>query len=171
MLETHPYGSFVPNNAKFLILGSFPGKAQEGNDWFYGSPRNQFWQILEVVYGTKLNTKKSKQNLLTQLDIAMADIIYKCERRMGSNLDTNLTNITYNIDGIQKILAAKRIEKIFSTSRFVEKKFRSLFKAVKIELVTLPSPSPRYAQLNKQEKINIYKILLPKLNSSATIKI
>jgi len=33
-----------------------------------------------------------------------------------------------------------------------------------IELITLPSPSPRYASMSKQEKVARYTELLPKLN-------
>jgi hypothetical protein len=50
----------------------------------------------------------------------------------------------------------------------VEHLFRKNFKNTicqypKIKLVTLPSPSPRYAAMNRQEKITRYKELLPKL--------
>ena len=68
MIETHPFGSFVPAGAKYLILGSFTGKqavrgtafTDENYDWFYGVKRNQFWPILEEVYGCRLRDKQSK---------------------------------------------------------------------------------------------------------------
>ena len=162
--EIHPFGDFVPHKSKYLVLGSFP--AREGGDWFYGSKRNQFWQILESVYGVGLKTKKKKQRLLSELGVAVADIILKCDRKNGSSLDFNLTNIVYNIRGIEQILKKHKIQKIFFTSRFVEKKFRGQFKEVvgkfaDIELVTLPSPSPRYAAVTKAEKIKRYKETLP----------
>jgi len=163
MLETHPFDSFVPLNTKFLLLGSFTGKPAPGYDWFYTSKRNQFWPILESVYGLKLATKKSKQQLFSKLKIAISDIIYQCERTKGTNSDNNLVNIVYNIPAIEKILKQNKIEKIFFSSRYVENKFKKLFKSVKIELVTLPSPSPRHAAMTKAEKIKKYKNVLPKL--------
>lgn len=160
MLETHPYGNFVPQNARFLILGSFPAK--DSFDWFYGSKRSQFWKILEKVYNINLPDKKSKKNLLSSLQIAMSDIIFSCDRTKNSSLDMNLKNIELNI---AEILSKNKIQKIYFTSRFVENKFKKYFSYKNEELITLPSPSPRYAMLTKEEKVKIYKKLLPKLSS------
>src|SRR5689334_8890865 len=120
MIETHAFGNFVPLNAKYLILGSFTGRqavkgtvaTDDAYDWFYGTKRNQFWSILEGVYGIELRNKRSKQELFTRLGIAMADIIYQCERKEGNNLDSNLVNIVYNVDAIAEILETHQIEKI-----------------------------------------------------------
>ncbi|HET7142531.1 MAG TPA: hypothetical protein VFI68_00815 [Anaerolineales bacterium] len=175
MIEIHPFGNFVPFHAKYLILGSFTGRqAVKGNaltddayDWFYGTKRNQFWSIIEGVYEIELKTKVAKQAILSKLGIAMADIIYQCERKEGNNLDSNLTNIVFNIDAISEILEKNKIKKIFFSSRFVENRFRKVFKSIidlhpTIELITLPSPSPRYAQLSKEQKIIKYRELLPR---------
>ena len=59
-------------------------------------------------------------------------------------------------------------EKIFFTSRFVENAYRKAFKDLiikypQIELINLPSPSPRFASMNKEEKTRRYKLVLPKL--------
>jgi hypoxanthine-DNA glycosylase len=176
MIETHPFGIFVPPNAKYLILGSFTGKqavkgkpfTDDSYDWFYGTKRNQFWPILEAVYGLELKSKLAKQALFARLGIAIADIIYQCEREEGNNLDKNLINIVYNSKAIREILEENQINKIFFTSRFVENRFKQVFKKLinhypNIELITLPSPSPRYGLLSKEEKIARYKVLLPKI--------
>lgn len=173
MIETHPFGSFVPSNSRYLILGSFTTKEayngqQEKYVWFYSNGgRNNFWPILEVIYGVNLKTRVEMQNLLTSLNMALADIIYQCERKKSSNLDVNLTNVVYAIDDLTKIITDNPIEKIFFTSRFVENRFRRIFKDLmtehpQIELITLPSPSPRYVLMTKDQKINRYKELLPK---------
>ncbi len=88
MIETHPFGSFVPKEAKYLILGSFTTKVAFNNKrraqykWFYANGgRNQFWPILESVYKVNLQTRKDMRNLLTKRHFAIADIIYKCERK------------------------------------------------------------------------------------------
>lgn len=170
MIETHPFGVFVPPKARYLILGSFIAKKKEGDgyDWFYGKKTNLFWPILESVYNIKLPDKKARQALLTRLGIAVTDIIYQCERRDGNSLDVNLINCVYNIPAIKKILKENSLEKIFFTSRFVEKEFKKKFKDLieqhpKIELITLPSPSRRYAAMSKEEKIRRYSQILPKL--------
>lgn len=166
MLEKHPYKAFVPENARYLILGSFPAKQTERGNWYYVNPRNQFWSILEKVYNFKPDTIKKKKRLFKELNIAITDIIYSCKRKDKSNLDNNLISITYNLKGIKNILKEKDIRKIYCTSRFVENKFKKLFSKFirnnqNIELIYLPSPSPKYASMKLTEKINIYKKMLP----------
>jgi len=176
MIEIHPFGIFVPANTKYLILGSFAGRqavkgmpySDETYDWFYGTKTNQFWPIMERVYGVTLKSKENKQELMTRLGIGIADIIYSCERKDGNNLDSNLINIVYALDAITQIFSSKRIKKVFFTSRFVERKFNKVFKNIieenpSIELIMLPSPSRRYAKLTVQEKIFRFSEILPSL--------
>lgn len=169
MIETHPFPPFVPKGARYLILGSFPGKPSDGNDWYYGAKRNQFWPILREIYVLKLLSRREKQNLFARLKIGVTDIIYRCERKRGSNLDNNLVNIVYNQKAIEKILSKNGIQKIFFTSRFVEKGYKKFFKSLierypKVEMIALPSPSPRYAKMSLKKKAASYGRLLPKLN-------
>ena len=169
MIEKHPFGNFVPKKTNYLMLGSFVTKPSNSYEWFYANGRNQFWPIMQEVYGLELSTKKQQQKLFIQLEMALADIILSCERRNNSNLDINLFNIVYNTQAIKDIINKNKIKKIFFTSRHVESLFSKVFKDIshaidKIELICLPSPSPRYAMMSKPEKIKVYKALLPKLN-------
>ncbi len=181
-MEPHPFGNFVPQNAHCIILGSFTVRqAIKGDvaydpscDWFYATKRNQFWPILEAVYELELKDTASRKKLFTDLGVAVADIICQCERKKRNNLDTNLTNFVYNTKAIAKILDKYPIDKILFSSRFVEKKFKQIFKEIiirhpNIELVTLPSPSPRYAAMKLNEKIERYKELLPNRPSFPSI--
>ena len=173
MIETHPFGNFIPSKTKYLLLGSFAGRAASyagsADDWFYGARRNQFWPIVESVYHKELKSKLAKEKLFTELGVAISDIILQCERQRGSNLDSNLINIVFNTRAITEILEQNRIKVIFFSSRFAENLFRRQFKGIiqqhpEIGLVTLPSPSPRYATMSKSQKIEKYRSLLPKLN-------
>ena len=168
MIEKHPFGNFVPKRTKYLMLGSFVTKPSNSYEWFYANGRNQFWPIMQGVYGSEFRTKEHQQKLFTQLEIALADIILSCERGNNSNLDVNLFNITYNTQAIKNILIKNKIKKIFFTSRHVENLFSKVFQDIsqltnEIELICLPSPSPRYAAMSKSEKISRYKQLLPRL--------
>lgn len=168
MIEKHPFGDFVPKNARYLILGSFTGKITDNSyDWFYGTKRNQFWPIMQEVYKIPLTNKEEKQSLFKGLNVAITDIILSCERKSNNNLDTNLINIVLNKE-VAKILKMNMIKKIFFSSRFVEKLFKRYFKDLileypDVELITLPSPSPRYAAMRRTEKIEKYRQLLPEL--------
>ena len=90
IVETHPFQSFIPKGAKYLIIGSFPGKGQtekiiSETDWFYGAKRNTFWKIMEAVYETELKTTSAKQKLFTSLKMGIADIILKAVRTANTN--------------------------------------------------------------------------------------
>jgi len=168
MIEVHPFGNFVPKKTKYLMLGSFVTKPQNPYEWFYANGRNQFWPIMSEVYGLEFKSKEQQQAIFINLEMALADIILSCERKNNSNLDVNLFNIVYNTQGVKDIITKNKIEKIFFTSRHVETLFNKVFKDINglttdIELICLPSPSPRYAAMGKLEKIRLYKRLLPKL--------
>lgn len=165
-IETHPFQPFIPKGAKYLIIGSFPGKGQTEKiiseaDWFYGAKRNTFWKIIEEVYQTELKTTSAKQKLFTSLKMGIGDIILKAVRKESTNSDSNLHVIEYNDKAIKQILELHEIENVFFTSQFVFKIFRKFFPAF-TNAVVLPSPSPRNARMSLKEKINVYKKLLPK---------
>lgn len=173
MLETHPFGDFLPPKIRYLLLGSFTSRTYltdpKIHDWFYGSPRNQFWRIIEAIYGSELKDTQAKKDLLTSLETGITDIIYQCERSKGNSLDANLINIVYN-PNLESIIKEKNIQQLFFTSRYVEGLYRKAFKSLltdlpELELFTLPSPSPRYAAMTREQKIEKYKSLLPQISS------
>ena len=165
-VEQHPFAPFVPPRMKCLILGSFPGKEQtrgglDENAWFYGSPFNQLWRIMEEAYGRELKTKEAKQKLFKEAGIGITDIFKSIIRTAGSSVDENLQIVEYNRDEIERILKEFRPQ-IFCTSRFVEKEFKKMFPAY-LAVDVLPSPSPRYFKLSIADKAAIYRKKLPAL--------
>lgn len=170
MLENHPFRPFVPIKVKYLLLGSFVVRQVmakvPGYDWYYCNKVNQFWPILEVVYEKDLKNLEAKKKLFIDLKMAVTDVILACERKADNNSDQSLVNPVFNLEVVTKILEENEIEKIYFTSKFVEVTFRRNFKEIiinypEIKLVTLPSPSPRYAAMSKEIKIEKYKALLP----------
>lgn len=164
-IETHPFTAFIPENVTVIIVGSFPGrevthKILNEDEWFYGAKRNQFWKIISGVYQKDLSTKAEKQSLFKTHGIGIVDIFLKIKRKAGNNMDQNLEVVEYNDKAIKKILADHPVQKIFFTSRFVEKVFHNLFPEIKTG-ESLPSPSPRFARMSLQEKIKIYQQMLP----------
>jgi len=167
-VEHHPFSVFIPPKMEVLILGSFPGKEQtrgglDENAWFYGSPYNQLWRLLEVAYGRELKTKEAKQRLFTEAGIGMTDIFKSIIRTANSSVDENLQIVEYNKDEIDRLLKEYHPQ-VLCTSRFVEKEFKKMFPAYNAVDV-LPSPSPRYFKLSIEQKAEIYRKKLPRLNS------
>lgn len=149
---------------KCLVLGSFPGKEQtrgvlDENAWFYGSPYNQLWRILEAAYGLELKTREAKQRLFKKAGIGITDIFKSVIRTAGSSVDENLQIVEYNKEEVERILKTYKPQ-VFCTSRFVEKEFKKMFPAYAVVDV-LPSPSPRYFKLSLEQKAAVYKKKLP----------
>ena len=164
-IETHPFKAFIPENVTVIIVGSFPGrevthKILSDDEWFYGSKRNQFWKIISGAYETGLPTKAQKQDLFKKHGIGLVDIFLKIKRLENNNMDSNLEIVELNDKAIKIILQNPNIKFIFFTSKYVEKAFMKMFPETKIGQC-LPSPSPRYARMSLQEKINYYKLKLP----------
>ena len=167
MIEKHPFNSFIPRDCKALVIGSFPGKEstqeKRNDDWYYGANRNQFWKLIEKVYGLELKTKNDKQKLFEKAKIGITDIIESCERNENSNSDSNLINKVYN-SKLAKIIETNPLYKILFTGKGVYKEFCEHFVIPEnIELITLPSPSPIYRRMSFVEKAENYKNHFPKL--------
>ncbi|TAF63322.1 MAG: uracil-DNA glycosylase family protein [Cytophagales bacterium] len=155
-IEIHPFDAFVPQNAKMLILGSFPcnrnlkntsATQPEYGEWFYlGSGKSNFWRIMENIYEAtpNLQQRSAKEALLQQNQIALADIALRIERKQNNCLDTSLRVLEYNTKAIIEILSQQPIEKVACNSRWVEKWYLKNIQPafLHIPVVYLLSPSP-----------------------------
>lgn len=56
-LEFHPWPPFIPQNAKILIMGTFPPKAHRWSmDFYYPNPINDFWRIMGLIFHNDKDT-------------------------------------------------------------------------------------------------------------------
>lgn len=50
-IETHPFEPFLPENAKLLMLGSFPPpKTRWRMNFYYPNYQNDMWRIFGLVF-------------------------------------------------------------------------------------------------------------------------
>jgi hypoxanthine-DNA glycosylase len=169
-LEQHPFGAFLPSNVRYLVVGTFPGRQfsqrsvaenqADLNAFSYGG-RNQFWRIMEKMYGVELPTRVAKQALFEQKAIGLVDLISACRRKKDSNLDTDLTDIVWNRPVFEHLFNTESIDTVFCTGRGVAKIFIQWFPEV--HCVALPSPSPLFAAMRFEDKLSFYKTVFPQL--------
>lgn len=151
---THPLEPVVFTNSKTLILGSFPSLKSFENKFYYSHKRNQFWTILSTVYDLPTNTKDEKIELLKIAKIALWDMVASCERT--NSADSNLKNCIPN--DIEEFLKGYlNIERIFFTGRTAEKLYIKHFRHLNVSTALLPSPSPAYATMKLEEKVERWK--------------
>lgn len=109
-IERHPLQPFLPDNAQFLMLGSFPPpKERWCMDFFYPNPQNDMWRIMgQVFFGDKqhfeiqsdkvLNTKGRKAvfnyeaivSFCLKQGIAIFDTAQSVRRLQGNAADEHL---------------------------------------------------------------------------------
>ena len=141
--ETHPFDLFIPNEAKKLVIGSFPCfNGIDYGEWFYcGSNKNYFWQLLSDIYTMPIQNLEDKIRICQDHGIALTDVALKIKREQGNCSDANLKIIQYNDINIKKCLDSS-IDMILFTSRYVEKHFKAIFPNFANQTVVIPSPSP-----------------------------
>lgn len=50
-IESHPWQPFIPDNAKVLIMGTFPPKSNRWSmDFYYPNKINDFWRVMGIVF-------------------------------------------------------------------------------------------------------------------------
>ena len=97
----HPFHPYIIKNSKSIIIGTLP---PEGTSFYYSNSRNtRMWDILKSIqeksndipkgsYELKIN---EKQDILSSLNLSMADIIYEYTREKESTDDKDIIPIKY----------------------------------------------------------------------------
>jgi G:T/U-mismatch repair DNA glycosylase len=97
-IETHPLKPFLPENAKLLMMGSFPPpKSRWKMEFYYPNYQNDMWKIFGLVffrnkeYFLDIENKNFKEqqirDFLTEKGIAIFDTAYQIVRLKGNASD------------------------------------------------------------------------------------
>jgi G:T/U-mismatch repair DNA glycosylase len=97
-IETHPLEPFLPENAKLLMMGSFPPpKNRWKMEFYYPNYQNDMWKIFGLVffqnkeYFLDIANKKFKEqqirDFLNEKGIAIFDTAYQIVRLKGNASD------------------------------------------------------------------------------------
>jgi G:T/U-mismatch repair DNA glycosylase len=122
-IETHPLQPFLPENAKLLMLGSFPPpRTRWKMDFYYPNYQNDMWKIFGLVFFQNkehfldLANKNFKEQLirdfLTEKGIAIFDTAYQVIRLKGNASDkflqiakpTDLAQLLKNIPQCHNVM-------------------------------------------------------------------
>ncbi len=114
IVERHPWGLFVPSNARVLMLGSFPPLRKRWSmDFYYPNINNDMWRIMGQIYygnkeefvvpGKKMFDKEKIVAFLNEEGIALGDVAKAVVRENGDSSDLHL-KVLETID-LEKVLA------------------------------------------------------------------
>ena len=104
-IEKHPLEPFLPQNAKVLMLGSFPPpKARWSMEFFYPNWINDMWRIMGLLFfndihhfeckGEKRFDKEAIVEFCTQKGIALYDTANEAKRLKDNASDKTLEVVT-----------------------------------------------------------------------------
>jgi hypoxanthine-DNA glycosylase len=142
----HGFQPVVDDNARALILGSFPSVQSLAARQYYANPRNAFWPITSKLFGFDANSPyESRLAALRSHGVALWDVLHKC-RRIGSAdsaidpksmVINNFTELFANYPTITQVL--------FNGAKATELYRRLAHPAERIQYQRLPSTSPAHA--------------------------
>lgn len=100
-IEHHPWEPYVPENARVLLLGTFPpGSHRWSMDFYYPNATNDFWRIMGLIFdgdASSLYDKTTRafrldriRNLLNTHGIALSDTVLDARRTRGTASDKDL---------------------------------------------------------------------------------
>ena len=157
-LITHPFDAIVNQDSKILILGSFPSLKSFEDNFYYAHPRNLFWPILETIFEVKLPNNEAKKAFALERGIALWDTYGSLRREEGNSSDSNLKALTPN-DFHRFFRDYPNIMHIFFTGRKAMEGYKKAFSDINIPATLLPSTSPAYAAMTREEKVKRYAIV------------
>lgn len=157
MIE-HPIPPLFDENAKILILGSFPSVKSRECGFYYGHPQNRFWKVTAFVFGEEVpRTVEEKRSMILRNHVALWDVIASCD--ITGSSDSSIKNVVPN--DVKRVINSSNVQKIYVNG----KKAKSLYdkyleKELGITAVCLPSTSPANASWRLDRLQNEWKRLL-----------
>lgn len=140
-----------------LILGSFPSRRSLEQREYYAHPRNQFWQILQTLFGIGRNLEyRVKIDDLIRNRIALWDVIGACYR--AGSADHRITGPSLN--PVQQLLTScPTIRGIACNGTTAARYVDRLGFPSNIRIIPLPSTSPANTRFTLEEKTERWAIL------------
>lgn len=161
------------NNAIILILGSMPSIRSLEDQQYYAHPRNSFWYIMTKLLGDKSDLDYAERKaLLLHNKIALWDVLNTCQRK--GSLDSSIKNKSTIVNDFNKFFAEHPLIKaVYFNGTRAQQEYNKHVLAVidekfsAIEYMRLPSTSPAMASLNREQKLQQWKIILHYLRFSS----
>lgn len=154
---------------KVLILGSMPGVRSLEQQQYYAHPQNSFWWIMSELLGfDKALPYSAKIEYLVSAGIMVWDVAYACHR--PGSLDSNIDSQTFKPNDFGSLFSEKKDVRLIA---FNGQAARKLFKQhvernqswdIVPEIKVMPSTSPAYAAMRKEQKLEIWCELLEYLS-------
>ncbi len=155
------FAPVCPENARILILGSFPSPLSFESGFYYGHPRNRFWPMLaELLKDERPCTVNEKKAMLIRHEIALWDVLESCEIKGAS--DASIRNPVIN--PVSELLDRLSVRAVFFNGAKAEELYRRYQPPLQIPYFRMPSTSPANAAWNFERLKEKWTEILPYLS-------
>lgn len=154
-----------PASARTLILGSMPSEASLAEQAYYAHPRNQFWPLMEALFGVARDLPYPQRcKKLVAHNVAVWDVLSQCLRE--GSLDSSIVESSIVPNDIGGFLQSHHtIQHVFFNGhksrqifkRYIADKVSSLEREITYQ--RLPSTSPANAGLSLDEKLQSWRVV------------
>ena len=154
----HPFGPVYNEDSRILILGSLPSPASREVGFYYGHPRNRFWQMLSEVYGEPLRENVTeKEAYVLRHGLALWDAIEECD--IIGAADSSVRNAVPT--DIPMILKHTRVERILCNGALAKKIYdKYQLERTGMPAQQMPSTSPANAAWSLERLVQEWRKVL-----------
>lgn len=154
----HTFEPIYNRDSRILILGSFPSVKSREALFYYGHPRNRFWQVLAKLTNRVVPVSiEEKKALLLEEHIAVWDVIASCS--ITGSADSSIRDVTAN--DIRSLLEKTGIQAVFANGGKAWELYQKYcFPDTGLESVKLPSTSPANASLDLDALVEKWKNII-----------
>ena len=156
--QTHEFGPCYDGESEILILGSFPSVKSREMGFYYGHPRNRFWQLLAALYEEDMPEDiPQKKAFLKKHKIALWDVIESCE--IAGSSDSSIKNAAVN--DIGRILKEAPVRAVYANGKKAEGLYQKHIEPqTGRAAIGLPSTSPANAAFSMDRLLAAWKRIL-----------
>ncbi len=162
--ETHPLPPFAPQNARLLMLGSFPPPRERWKmDFYYPNIQNDMWRIFGLVFfedrehfvsaDGKGFREAAIRDFLNEKGIAISDTAHRIRRLQGNAADKSL-QILEPLNLAALLARLPRCHAIMTTGELAT---RTLLALLPPDAVAPAIGKPGYARFNEHE-LHLYRL-------------
>jgi TDG/mug DNA glycosylase family protein len=151
----HTLEPVCDQDAKILIVGTFPSVKSREIGFYYYHPQNRFWKVISLLLNVVIPASiEEKKEMLLKNNIAIWDVIYSCDIKGSS--DNSIQNVVPN--DIKGLVDASKIKRIYANGTKAYDLYNQyIFPQTKIEIMKLPSTSPANASYSLQELVEFWR--------------
>ncbi|WP_292427041.1 DNA-deoxyinosine glycosylase [Methanoregula sp.] len=136
------------SDPEILILGSCPSRQSLLKGEYYGNPQNQFWKIVEMIFGIDRTLPyTARTSLLVEHRIALWDVLATCTR--DGSADTAIRDPVPN--DIREFLTAHPTIRCIALNGNTAGRYYARMN-IGVSCTILPSTSPAYASMTLAKK-------------------